>query len=137
MIKEIIKDQFFLSQKSKDATLDDIDVINNLKDTLEANKERCVGMAANMIGSLKNIIIFYDNDKKMIMLNPVIIKTSKESYNTQEGCLSHIGERPVKRYKSIKVQYLDLDGKIRIKTYKDFTAQIIQHEIDHCHGILI
>lgn len=137
MIKEIIKDQFILSQKSKQATIDDQDTIQDLIDTLTYNKERCVGMAANMIGVLKNIIIFYDNNKQIVMLNPVIIKTSKDYYNTQEGCLSHIGERPVKRYKSIKVQFLDLDGKIKIKTYKDFTAQIIQHEIDHCNGILI
>lgn len=137
MIKEINKDQFILSQKSKPATLDDQDTIQDLIDTLTYNKERCVGMAANMIGVLKNIIIFYDNDKQVIMLNPIIIKTSKETYKTNEGCLSHIGEKSLKRYKSIKVQFLDLDGKVKIKTYKDFTAQIIQHEIDHCNGILI
>lgn len=137
MIKNIIKDQFILSQKSLPASLEDRDIIIDLQDTLEANKERCVGMAANMIGYLKNIIIFYDNDEQVIMINPTIIKTSKESYLTKEGCLSHQGEKEVRRFYSIKVDYLDKDGKKKIKTYKDFTAQIIQHEIDHCQGILI
>lgn len=137
MIKEIIKDQFILSQKSKEATIEDKNTIQDLVDTLTANRERCVGMAANMIGILKNIIVFYDHNEVVVMLNPKIIKTSKETYQSEEGCLSHIGEKPVKRYKTIKVQYLDTYGKIKIKTYKDFTAQIIQHEIDHCNGILI
>lgn len=137
MIKNIIKDQFVLSQKSLPASLEDRDIIIDLQDTLEANKERCVGMAANMIGYLKNIIIFYDNDEQVIMINPTIIKTSKESYLTKEGCLSHQGEKEVRRFYSIKVDFLDKNGKRKRKTYKDFTAQIIQHEIDHCQGILI
>lgn len=137
MIREIIKDQFILSKKSSKASLNDIDTVNDLIDTLKANQERCVGMAANMIGVLKNIIVFYDKNDIVVMLNPQIIKTSKETYSTKEGCLSHNGEKDVKRYTSIKVQYHDLNGKTKIKTYKDFTAQIIQHEIDHCNGVLI
>lgn len=137
MIKEIVKDQFLLAQKSTDASLADMNVVNDLIDTLKANQDRCVGIAANMIGILKNIIVFYDDNKIVVMLNPKIIKTSKETYKTKEGCLSHIGEKDTQRYSSIKVQFLDINGKTKIKTYKDFTAQIIQHEIDHCHGILI
>ena len=137
MIKEIIKDQFFLAQKSTPASLKDIEIANDLIDTLKANQERCVGMAANMIGYLKNIIVFYDEKEIVCMFNPTIIKTSKEKYHTQEGCLSHQGEKETTRYKNIKVQYQDLQGKTKIKSYNGFTAQIIQHEIDHCNGILI
>jgi peptide deformylase len=138
MIKEIIKDQFILSQISTDASLnEDFQTINDLIDTLKSNQEICVGMAANMIGVLKNIIIFYDdNDHYVIMLNPKIIKKDGE-YITKESCLSHIGERETKRYKKIKVEYIDIHNKKKIKTYHDFTAQIIQHEIDHLNGILI
>ena len=137
MIKDIVTDSFILSQKSTPATLDDIYIVDELYDTISANKERCVGMAANMIGYLKNIIIFLDGKDYITMLNPVIIQTSSQTYNTHEGCLSHKGEKEVKRYEKIKVEYYGRDMKKRIKTYSGYTAQIIQHEIDHCEGILI
>lgn len=137
MIKDIITDTFILSQKSTDASKDDIYIINDLLDTIEANKERCVGMAANMIGYLKNIIIFQEDSNYTVLINPVILDTSKQSYQTKEGCLSHEGQRDVLRYEKIKVSFLDENMKKKIKTYSGYTAQIIQHEIDHCHGILI
>lgn len=136
MVKEIVRDTFFLSQKSKLATQEDIQIIQDLKDTLEANKERCVGMAANMIGYQKCILVFYDQNTLSIMINPEIIKCS-QMYEPEEGCLSLEGTRKTKRYQSIKVKYLDENFKIKIKTYKGFTAQIIQHEMDHFEGILI
>ncbi|MEG0277125.1 MAG: peptide deformylase [Coprobacillus sp.] len=137
MIKEIVKDNFILAQKSTDASNDDLYIVDDLIDTIQENKERCVGMAANMIGYLKNIIIFQENNAYTVMINPHIIQTSKETYQTKEGCLSHDGQKDVVRYQKIKIEYLDIDMKKRIKTYSDYTAQIIQHEIDHCNGILI
>ncbi len=137
MIKNIVKDVIFLSQKSVDMTLDDKYIIDDLKDTLLFNKSRCVGMAANMIGYHKNAIIFEDNNKKyQIMLNPVILKKEME-YEAEEGCLSLTGVRKTKRYKKIKVKYLDELYRERIKTFIDFEAEIIQHEIDHLFGIII
>ena len=137
MIKDIVKDDFFLSQKALDANENDLTIIQDLKDTLNANKERCVGMAANMIGYKKRIIIFYDNKTPTIMINPILLSHSKTQYKTLEGCLSHIGTKETKRYEKIKVQYLDENMKLKIKTYTGFTAQIIQHELDHLEGILI
>ena len=137
MIKDIVKDDFFLSQVSVDATYEDIYIIQDLKDTLESNKNRCVGMAANMIGYKKRMIIFYDNKTPVIMINPKIMSHSNTHYIAEEGCLSHTGTKQTKRYHKIKVQYLDENFKIKIKTYTDFTAQIIQHEMDHLEGILI
>lgn len=136
MIREIVKDKFILSQKSQLATLEDVWIENDLRDTLKENHEHCVGMAANMIGELKRIIIFQDGKEYVIMYNPIVIKQS-DSYHCEEGCLSHLGTRPTKRYKHIKVEFQDQQMRKRIKTYSDFTAQIIQHEIDHCDGILI
>lgn len=137
MIKNIVKDIIFLSQKSVDMTLDDKYIIDDLKDTLLFNKSRCVGMAANMIGYHKNAIIFEDTNKKyQIMLNPVILKKEME-YEAEEGCLSLTGVRKTKRYKKIKVKYLDELYRERIKTFIDFEAEIIQHEIDHLFGIII
>lgn len=136
MIKEIVKDNFILSQKSTIATIDDLYIVTDLYDTIQANKERCVGLAANMIGYLKNIIIFQEDTQYTTMINPNIIQKSQQ-YITKEGCLSHIGEKEVKRYRKIKVEYLDEKMKKKIKTYSNYTAQIIQHEIDHCNGILI
>lgn len=107
MIKEIVKDTIFLSQKAKIATKEDVYIIDDLKDTLKANQERCVGMAANMIGYNKSIIIVLENNNYLIMVNPVIIKTSKEKYIASEGCLSHTGQKETERYESIKVEYLD------------------------------
>lgn len=137
MIKELMHDPIFLGQKSENATTDDLQTAQDLLDTLEAHKDGCVGMAANMIGVKKRIICFDDNGKYMTMFNPEIIKAS-EPYETEEGCLSLVGTpRKTKRYKKIKVQYQTADFKVRMKTYDGFTAQIIQHEIDHCNGILI
>ncbi len=136
MIKEIVKDEAFLSQKSTEALEADLYIATDLLDTLEANKEGCVGLAANMIGYLKNIIAVDDEGEYLVMINPKIIKYS-EPFKTEEGCLSLVGTRPTKRYKSIKVEYQNEKMQKRIKTYKGFTAQIIQHEVDHCEGIII
>ena len=136
MVKKIMRDPLFLAQKSVDATEDDKQVVTDLLDTLRANLDHCVGMAANMIGFHKRIIAFQDEGKIIVMLNPEIIKKS-QIYSAKEGCLSLSGQRETKRYRSIKVRYLDMQMKIKIKTFKDFTAQVIQHEIDHCDGILI
>lgn len=136
MIKEINRDIFILSQKSVPATENDRQTGEDLLETLIANSERCVGMAANMIGVSKNIIAINDNCNYTVMYNPEILKADKE-YETEEGCLSLDGVRKTKRYRKIKVRYLDKDFKIKIKTYDGFTAQIIQHEIDHLSGIII
>ncbi len=136
MIKEIMKDPIFLSQKSKPATIEDLSLAQDLLDTLEANKEGCVGMAANMIGISKRVIIFDDNGVYTVMFNPEIVKSS-DRYETEEGCLSLPGTRKTKRWRSIKVQYQNEAFQTRFKTYTGWTAQIIQHEIDHCNGILI
>ena len=136
MIKPIMKDPIFLAQKSVIATEEDLYIAQDLRDTLEANKDGCVGMAANMIGILKRVIIFDDNGKASVMFNPEIIKYA-EAYETEEGCLSLTGSRKTKRYKTIKVQYRNEAFQTRLKTYSGWTAQIIQHEIDHCNGILI
>ena len=136
MIREINRDIFILSQKSVPADETDRQTGEDLLETLIANSERCVGMAANMIGVLKNIIAVNDNNSYIVMYNPEILKTEKE-YETEEGCLSLDGVRKTKRYKKIKVRYLDKDFKIKIKTYDGFTAQIIQHEVDHLNGIII
>ena len=141
MIKELMHDPIFLAGKSEVATKEDLPTANDLLETLISHKEDCVGMAANMIGVKKRIIAFLDESGKVptytVMLNPEILK--KEGvYDTEEGCLSLLGgPRPCKRYKSIKVQYQTLDLQTRIKTYTGFTAQIIQHEVDHLEGILI
>ena len=131
-------DTVFLACKSADATADDREIAENLLETLKAHKESCVGMAANMIGERKRIIAFVDEKENYtVMLNPVILKQEKP-YDTEESCLSLLGgPRPCKRYKAIKVQYQTVDMHTRIKSYRGFTAQIIQHEIDHCNGVLI
>ena len=136
MVREIMKDPIFLSLKSAPATAEDISVAQDLLDTLIANAAGCVGMAANMIGVSKRIISFYDEGSYAVMLNPVISRFSGP-YDTEEGCLSLSGVRPTRRYKSIKVEYQTLKMEKRVKTYTGYTAQIIQHEIDHCNGILI
>lgn len=136
MIKEINRDIFILSQKSVPATENDRQTGEDLLETLIANSERCVGMAANMIGVSKNIIAINDNNNYTVMYNPEILIADKE-YETEEGCLSLDGVRKTKRYRKIKVRYLDKDFKIKIKTYDGFTAQIIQHEVDHLSGIII
>ncbi len=138
MVKELMHDSIFLACKSEEATMEDIGVAEDLLDTLKAHKERCVGMAANMIGVRKRIIAFVCEDGTyMTMLNPVILKKDKP-FDTEESCLSLLGgARKCKRYRSIKVQYQNLQMQTRIKTFSGWTAQIIQHEIDHCNGVLI
>ena len=137
MIKEVIHDPSLWAMKSDKATIEDLQVAQDLLDTLIANADGCVGMAANMIGVHKRIICFDDNGKYMTMFNPEIIKKS-DSYETEEGCLSLFGgPRKCRRYKSIKVQWQTTEFQTRIKTFTGWTAQIIQHEIDHCDGILI
>lgn len=141
MVKKIIHDPIFLAGTSELATKEDLQVAQNLLDTPMVHKDGCVGMAANMIGVKKRIIAFYDESGRAptytVMLNPEIVKKDG-AYNTEEGCLSLLGgPRPCKRYKSIKVKYQTLELQTRIKTYTGWTAQIIQHEVDHCNGILI
>ena len=137
MIKELIHDPIFLSLKSEVATKEDLQVAEDLLETLIAHKDGCVGMAANMIGVRKRIIAFDNEGTYMVMFYPEIIKKS-EPYEAEEGCLSLLGgPRKCKRYKSIKVQWQTSEMQTRIKTFTGFPAQIIQHEIDHCEGILI
>lgn len=136
MIKPIMKDPIFLSQKSAPATVLDLPVAQDLRDTLDAHRDGCVGMAANMIGVSKRIIIFDDNGSATVMFNPEIVKRSGP-YEAEEGCLSLTGTRKAKRWRSIKVQYQNERFETRLKTYTGFTAQIIQHEIDHLGGVLI
>ena len=136
MVQPIMKDPMFLAQKSLPAGEEDLQTALDLVETLEAHQDGCVGMAANMIGVLKRIIAFDNNGEYMVMLNPEIIKYS-DAYETEEGCLSLPGKRKTKRYRSIKVKYQNLQLQTRIKTFTGWTAQIIQHEIDHCSGILI
>ena len=136
MVKEIVRDPLFLARKSETATAEDLAAAVDLRDTLAAHAEGCVGMAANMIGVLKRIIIFDNEGVPTVMFNPEIVKAS-EPYTAQEGCLSHDGLRTAKRYKNIKVRYMNEAMQVRLKTYRGFTAQIIQHEIDHCDGVLI
>ena len=136
MIQPIMKDPIFLAQKSVPATKEDLPVAQDLLDTLTAHKDGCVGMAANMIGVSKRIIAFDNEGKYMVMFNPEIVKRS-EPYEAEEGCLSLTGTRKTKRYRSIKVRYQNDRFQIRLKTFTGWTAQIIQHEIDHCRGILI
>ena len=137
MIRELMHDPIFLSRKATLATRDDLPVAQDLLDTLTAHREGCVGMAANMIGVCKRIIVFDNEGSYMTMFNPVILKAA-EPYDTEEGCLSLLGgPRPCKRYRTIKVQWQNEQFQTRIKTFTGWPAQIIQHEIDHCEGILI
>ena len=138
MIRPIMKDVIFLAQKSVPAVNceEDIQVARDLLETLEAHKDGCVGMAANMIGVHKRIIAFDNEGSYMVMFNPEIVKSS-DRYETEEGCLSLTGIRKTKRWKSIKVQYQNEQFQTRLKTFTGWTAQIIQHEIDHCNGIII
>lgn len=131
-----MKDVLFLSQKAYPATRDDLPIAADLLETLEAHKDGCVGMAANMIGVNKSIIAFENNGEYMVMFNPKIVKSSAP-YETEESCLSLTGVRKTKRWKSIKVQYQNESFQTRLKTFTGWTAQIIQHEIDHCNGVII
>jgi len=138
MIKDIVKDTIFLSIKSTDASIDDLYIGDDLLDTLSYHANECVGMAANMIGYQKRIIVFYDEkeNKNVLMFNPKIVSSNNE-YETEEGCLSLVGKRKTKRYKDIVVEYQNSKFQNKKKTYHDFTAEIIQHEIDMTNGILI
>ncbi len=136
MIREICKDVIFLAQKAEPATPADLPVAADLLETLEHHRDGCVGMAANMIGVNKRIIAFDNEGEWMVMFNPQILKKSGP-YDTEEGCLSLTGVRPVKRWKTIKVQWQNEKFQQRIKNFTGWTAEIIQHEIDHCEGILI
>ena len=136
MIKKIVKDPLFLAQKSELATEADKQVINDLLDTLRTNLDRCVGMAANMIGVKKAIIVVAAGPFQFAMVNPVITK-KLGSFQTEEGCLSLEGVRPCKRYEEIEVDYFDQNFKLQHGKYSGWTAQIIQHEIDHCNGVVI
>lgn len=136
MVREIMRDIIFLSQPSAPATLEDLPTADDLLDTLIAHKDGCVGMAANMIGVSRRIITFDNDGQYMVMFNPEILKKSGP-YEAEEGCLSLGGTRKTKRWQSIKVQYQNREFQTRIKTFTGFPAQIIQHELNHCDGILI
>ena len=136
MVRELVHDPFLLARKSAPATKDDLEIAQDLLDTLLAHRESCVGMAANMIGQLKRIIVFDNGGVPTLMFNPEIIKASGE-YEAEEGCLSLLGgPRKTKRYQKIKVQYQTENFQTRLKSFEGWTAQIIQHESDHCNGIL-
>ena len=137
MVREIVKDVMVLMRKSETADKEDLQTARDLLDTLNANKEICVGLAANMIGVHKNIIAVQMGMVPVIMINPNIISHSKESYEIEEGCLSLDGVRKTVRWKEIEVEYSDMLLKKHKNKYRDFTAEIIQHEIDHCNGIVI
>ena len=137
MVKELVHDPIFLARKSAEATAADLEVARDLRDTLLAHRETCVGMAANMIGVCKRIIAIDDGGAVLVMLNPEILKT-EGAYDTEEGCLSLLGgPRKTQRFRKIKVRYQNEQLQIRLKTFEGFTAQIIQHEVDHLSGILI
>ena len=136
MIKPIVKDILFLGQKSEEATKNDIVVIDDLIDTLSANLEHCVGLAGNMIGAKKRILVFTVGNLIVPMINPVILKKEK-LYETEESCLSLIGFRKMKRYEMIEVEYLDRNFNKQKQVFNGFTAQIIQHEMDHFEGVII
>ena len=136
MIRTIVKDVLFLEQKSEPATKEDISVVNDLIDTLRANLEHCVGMAANMIGVKKRILVFSVGNMIVPMINPVILK-KENSYEAEESCLSLTGFRKTTRYETIEVEYLDINFKKHKQVFNGFTAQIIQHEMDHFEGIII
>ena len=134
--QNIIHDQLFLSQKSTSANRADLKVAEDLRDTLLANRDKAVGLAANMIGKNKRIIAFYVGLLPLVMLNPQITKKSGE-YLTEEGCLSLSGERKTKRHRTITVTYQDMNLNTKTQEFTDFIAEVIQHEVDHCEGILI
>lgn len=136
MVRDIMTDETFLAMKCAEATPEDEQVAQDLLDTFEEHSEECVGLAANMIGVLKRIIVFDNNGKTVLMYNPVIVSKAVP-YKTQEGCLSLEGMREVKRFTRIRVKFQDKDFNWQTKAYRDWTAQIIQHEVDHCNGIVV
>lgn len=136
MVREIVKDPIFLARRSRAATAEDLPIVRDLLDTLEAHRAHCVGLAANMIGHSVRIIAFDNEGRAMAMLNPEIVKASGQ-YETEEACLSLEGSRKTKRYQSIKLRYQNERLQLRFKSFSGWTAQIIQHELDHCSGMLI
>ena len=136
MVRKIMRDEAFLSQRAEPASLGDLEVARDLLDTLAAHRDGCVGMAANMIGVNKRVIVFDNEGTDMVRFNPEVVKKSGP-FQTEEGCLSLPGIRKVRRWKSIKVRYQNEKFQLRFKTFTGWTAQIIQHEIDHCEGVLI
>lgn len=136
MNREIVRNTFLLKKKSTLATIEDLPIAQDLLDTLKENKDRCVGLAANMIGQQKRIIAIKDGFFDRVLLNPVILK-KEGSYRTKEGCLSLSGVRPVTRYQTIEVEYETKNFEKKVETFTGYTAQIVQHEIDHCNGIII
>ena len=136
MERPIVKDPIFLARRSAPATAEDLNVAEDLLETLAAHRDGCVGMAANMIGVAKRIIVFDNEGKYMTMFNPEIVKCSGP-YEAEEGCLSLTGMRKAKRYRTVKVRYQNERFQTRLQTFSGWTAQIIQHEIDHCNGVLI
>lgn len=136
MVREIIRDEFFLSRKAQPATREDLPIAQDLLDTIRAHREECAGMAANMIGFQKRIIVFWQEGTYRVLFNPEIVKKSGP-YQAQESCLSLMGVHTAQRYQSIKVRYQNERFQLRLLTFTGFTAQIIQHEMDHCEGILI
>lgn len=137
MVRDIVRDEAVLAIKSEPATKADMQTVRDLLDTVKANEERCVGMAANMIGVHKTILVALIGDEYIAMINPKIVDKSRETYETEEGCLSLNGVRPVTRHRIITVEYLDRKFKRRCGIFRDFEAEIIQHEIDHFSGIII
>lgn len=137
MVRELMHDPLFLGRKSRAATKEDLPIGQDLLETLLAHRATCVGMAGNMIGETVAVIAFFDGDKPMVMYNPEILKAEGE-YRTEEGCLSLLGgPRPCTRYQKIKVRWDNEQFQKRVKTFTGWTAQIIQHEVDHCNGVLI
>ncbi|MDD6381754.1 peptide deformylase [Mitsuokella jalaludinii] len=137
MIRDIVRDTFFLSQPSVPAERNDVAIAEDLVDTLKANADRCVGLAANMIGERKCIIAIRVGHAYLAMLNPVVVRHAKESYEVREGCLSLAGERSAQRYAWLEVEYRDLKFRKKRQVFRDFPAEIVQHELDHCAGVLI
>ena len=136
MVRKIMKDPFFLGQKSEPATKEDVTIGRDLMDTLRAHRDGCVGMAANMIGIRKSVIIVNMGIMDMVMFNPRIL-SAKNPFETEEGCLSLTGVRKTTRYEEIEVEFRDMDWKLQRRAFTGWTAQIIQHEVDHCNGIVI
>lgn len=137
MVKEIVRDIIFLQQKSDDATKADLYIAKDLLDTINANADRCVGLAANMIGYKKRILVALINDKYTVMINPKIVSHTNAKYDTMEGCLSLVGQRPTTRYNAIEVEFSDTKLKKKKLLLKGYPAQIVQHEMDHFEGIII
>ena len=137
MIREIVTDPILLSRPSREATDMDLAVAADLKDTLRAHVDHCAGMAANMIGQSVRIIAVFVADQPLVLINPQVIKVEGRKYTAEEGCLSLSGTRRAQRFEKLQLRYQDEQGRIKQRTFSGFTAQVIQHELDHCEGILI